>query len=48
MRIRRARVRGSIASRSASPKSVKPSAVMVMQMPGKNASHGATASSSCA
>ena len=44
----RARVRGSIASRSASPSSVKPSAVIVMQMPGRNASHGAMASSACA
>ena len=44
----RARVRGSIASRSDSPSSVKPSAVTAMQIPGRNASQGAIASSACA
>ena len=44
----RALVLGSIDSRSASPKRVKPSAVTAMQMPGRNASHGAIESSACA
>ncbi len=41
----RAPDRGSSASRSASPSSVKPSAVTAMQMPGRKASCGAMASS---
>jgi hypothetical protein len=48
LRAQRPRVLGSIASRSASPSRVKPSAVTAMQMPGRNASHGAIASSACA